>query len=399
MLRAKEEELRESQMREGDWMHQVESLQQQVRSAQEEKREAMEERDALRREATELKNTISKLKTEAQHARNQITTLEQVQSTLQSERQSTMTLLETKAAELRDAQVFLDKVDDITDSDIVAKVKRLNAITFQTAAVIADAFQTRFSVQRTSETARQARAQLDAWGFIGRDLIGQLDVLDHRADPVLVQTALQAAIAAYTTWLCNTWDFRRSGQCPFETVYRKIKSDEPQSVAGRWRALSRAGIKAALRDIRREASGCLTELVTAILAASGAEGTSHEEEVRRVSYQAFQEIIALALEFQTVTGENIVSRDLVALGAAFGEVFDPVRMIDEWEDPKATRSGRVPTHPPVLCSTGLGLLREVKITREGEGDRGTFDTVLLLKPTVVLTNMLDELRSPGERRT
>ena len=102
---------------------------------------------------------------------------------------------------------------------------------------------------------------------------------------------------------------------------------------------------------------------------------------------ALRELVHLSFEFQRITGEEIISRDLLPLVPRPGEPFDPSYMIDEWADPRAPHG--YDAHP-VLCTTHLGLVREEKTATEG------IATVTLLKPKVVLTSFLADLRNnPG----
>ena len=133
-------------------------------------------------------------------------------------------------------------------------------------------------------------------------------------------------------------------------------------------------------------------ICTDILLASGI-GTPRQDlrvEVERSYADALCEIVRQSLEFQCITGERIISRDLFVDTAEPGALFDPSRMVDEWADSKGVDHHRVNPRP-VLCTTQLGLVREErKATGSGDGEEGIV-TVILLKPKVVLTSLLEEL--------
>lgn len=166
---------------------------------------------------------------------------------------------------------------------------------------------------------------------------------------------------------------------------------ELPSVAGRWRALGRKHIRAALStDVERcdLAYGILVEHVANVLLACGVPLSGHRPMQAAVLQRfgsAFRDIVQLALEFQRIAGEEVVSRDLAVVLAQVGEAFDPKRMIDEWEDPKKPSSTATPAGS-VLCSTQLGLVVE----RVAEGGAPLVD-VVLLRPKVVLNTTLEEL--------
>lgn len=117
--------------------------------------------------------------------------------------------------------------------------------------------------------------------------------------------------------------------------------------------------------------------------------------------EALHEISRLALDFQRVTGESIVSRDLFAVVARNGAIFDPNRMTDEWADPRRSKRS-VDTRPlAVLCTTQLGLIREEivrsKAAVEGGDEQWEVTSTVLIKPRVVLTTMLEELQNEQVR--
>ncbi|RDX46323.1 hypothetical protein OH76DRAFT_1311921, partial [Lentinus brumalis] len=284
--------------------------------------------------------------------------LERALAAAQGERRNTSVLLETRTAELREAQAYLTRVDDVTDRDVLRTVENLNSTIFQTAAKASDAFQARYHHDQHSVEAEEAgRRLVEGWGLSTR-FRAALRSVNHNDDSVLVQMALQGVMVSYTRRLCTTWNFGVGRD--FENVYEQMRKQEPQSVSGRWRAMSRTHLKAFLGDEQeRQSRGEveLAEKLTDILLICGVPGTRQRllAEVTSVFSESLHEIVRLALEFQRVTGENIISRDLSAIAEKPGRSFDPERMVDEWADPK--RLHRVLQSPPVLCTTQLGLLR------------------------------------------
>ncbi|KAI0743083.1 hypothetical protein C8Q80DRAFT_1273638 [Daedaleopsis nitida] len=325
-----------------------------------------------------------------------VSDLDRIVYRLEQERKATEILLGTRASELREAHAFLSKVDDVPDSDVAGIVQHLNAIIYQTAASIADNFQPRFSVNRGSDAVRHAQGLLAKSKVIAKELIESLDAFDHREDPIVVQTALQATMVSDTKWLCTMWNVGDNASDVLRDMYLHIRHNEPQTVSGRWRALSHAHVKT-LRSGQTEyqlrlGEKRLTKHIENILVASGVDlAASGEAKQQVVPSQAVHEIIALALRFQTVTSEHIVSRELSTVLVKIGRVFDSARMINEWEDTKRARNERV-LGQSVLCTTKLGLQREVKNSGPGQGDQSALDTAMLIKPAVVLASMLDEVR-------
>ncbi|KAI0704723.1 hypothetical protein C8Q76DRAFT_779067 [Earliella scabrosa] len=343
-------------------------------------------RGELAKDVGGLQERLSQTELRARRSEAHAADLERALAVAQDERRKTAALLETKSAELREAHAYLDRLDDTTDSDVLTIVEKLNSTIFQTAATIADAFQDRYHRKQGVELAEQACARLEASGLLNADLGMALRFAEHGEDCVLVQTALQTVIASYGRWVCATWDF---GIGDGASVLH-----EPQSVAGKWRSLSRTHVKAfvASEEGRQAvAEGMLAEHVTDILLACGVHEMPQRllDEVKGKCSEALHEIVRLALEFQRITGECIVSRDLFVVLAKDGVTFDPDRMTDEWATPR--QASRVVDERPVLCTTQLGVVREDSRGNVGGQHGPEVSATILLKPKVVLTSMLNEL--------
>lgn len=102
-------------------------------------------------------------------------------------------------------------------------------------------------------------------------------------------------------------------------------------------------------------------------------------------------LVRLALEFQKMSGETIVSRDFSVVTMQADAIFDISVMTDEWEHPTKRKSRQIPADS-VLCTTQLGLVRQERRDGNDEAGAGVTETILL-KPKVVLTSMLGELQS------
>ncbi|KAI8977710.1 hypothetical protein BD414DRAFT_495390 [Trametes punicea] len=341
-----------------------------------------------------IKERASQMQTELRQACAKISDLEHELAASKNALQNTASLLETRSAELRDAQAFLTKVDDVSDSEVLNLVEQLNSSVFQTSASIANAFRAGYGRIEEGEGIEQTYATLASSGLVPPDMLSALRCLDHTQDSIVVQTALQGTITSYTRWLCDTWDFRVGDQPSLlQYIYRRMREHEPQSVGGRWRALSRRYTKAVigLDETQQIASQILAEHVVTVLLACGVAGAERDilHVVNRRFSRAFSDIAGFALEFQRLTGECVVSRDLIVVTAEAGIAFDASRMIDEWGNPKDMRSSTAAG--TVLCTTQLGLVREQgSIGRAGVAAERV-QCSILLKPTVVLTTMLEEM--------
>ncbi|KAI0738327.1 hypothetical protein C8Q80DRAFT_1063972, partial [Daedaleopsis nitida] len=289
--------------------------------------------------------------------------LERALALAQQERRNIGTMLETRTSELRDAQAYLTKVSDVTDRDVLGIVESINSRIYQTAATIADGFQSRCHSWQDVRLVDEAGKRLERAGLLSSALVCALRGVDHREDNVLVQVAIQGVMVTYTRWLCATWDFQVDTQGVLKQVHQQIREREPQSVSGRWRALARAHVKhftPTAGNLVAMARDTLTEHVVDVLLTCGVPMMRQYliTDVRHTFDDAFHEIAHLALDFQRTAGEEIVSRELFAVYAKSGTTFDPERMTDQWADPKKSLRPRVVKPQSVLCSTQLGLVRE-----------------------------------------
>ncbi len=146
-------------------------------------------------------------------------------------------------------------------------------------------------------------------------------------------------------------------------------------------------------DRERHSSNRLVDYIADILLICGIALTPQDlhMEVASSYDDALREIVHLSLEFQRITGEVIISRDLLVLTTRPGTPFDPSPMVDEWANPRKSRHA-VDLHP-VLCTIQLGVVREEGKAIEGAGRGDRIAPVVLLKPKVVLTSFLEDLRS------
>ncbi|KAI0738320.1 hypothetical protein C8Q80DRAFT_1114088 [Daedaleopsis nitida] len=305
---------------------------------------------------------------------------------MESEQRKTLELLETRTAELKEAQEFLTKVDAVSATEVQNVVRHLNSEIFQTANRIADSPQFRYDLAE-SGAATEAQRRLKTLGYLEPSFISSLHSVDHTQDSVLLTTALQACMTAYAEWLASSWD--RDGRADelLDEIYQRMRKRERQSVAARWRVLSRAHVgKSRDSEVRRHAQGLQKE-ITYVLLASGVVG--NVSTVRRAIQDGFGtalgDIINIALEFQRVAGERIVSCDMVLAKTDLNVLFDADAMEDEWADPKRGASAEA---GHVVCTTQVGLTKEEATP---EGVRST----VLVKPKVVLDVILHNVLHDG----
>ncbi len=177
----------------------------------------------LSKDAKDLQARLSQMDAQASRSEANVVDLQRGLSRAQNECRKTAALLETKGTELREAQLYLNKMDDVTDRDVQAIVEKLNSTIFQTAATVANSFQERCQCRREVVVVDGACGRLERSQLISRDLASAIRSVDHSGDSVLVQTAIQTVVALYSRWLCATWDFRVDESCLLRRVYTQIR--------------------------------------------------------------------------------------------------------------------------------------------------------------------------------
>ncbi|RPD55192.1 hypothetical protein L226DRAFT_562963 [Lentinus tigrinus ALCF2SS1-7] len=362
----------------------LEELQRILEREKESGRKWKEQCDSARTENQQLRTCLSEKEGEAQRSAARLSELQRANTHLEKERGVIAAILETRTSELKEAQAFLTKADDVADSELLRMMDALNSKIFQTAASLAEAPQFRYGRKSVDEVEHAAQ-KLERDGWLGPHLLSALRSIDHTHDPVLVQTALQAVLTMYVRWLAMSWDLGHyDPEGMLYKLYTVVRQRVPQSVAGRWRALCRESAKVVggIGDTEAERHARkLARLTGDVLIACGVSGSSDAvyAMVKKAFLSPLHEISERALEFQRITGEDILSCDLITVVVLPDTAFDRARMEDEWADPKVPSSDGL-----VLCTTQLGLMREEKKT---EGIQAT----LLRRPKVVLKSMLEQL--------
>jgi hypothetical protein len=178
-------------------------------------------RDALRDEHATLVDSSTEL----------ASTNEQLRATLKSimaERQQAQELLELRTAELKGAQAYLTKADQLSNAEVVKLVEGLNAEILQTAAAIAEELsiaEKNIDVdakEQESDDMRHAYARTEE--MIGSRATELLKASEHHEDPILVQIAVQASFARYTHWMISSWAFESpDDEQMLSEIYERVR--------------------------------------------------------------------------------------------------------------------------------------------------------------------------------
>ncbi|KAH9847716.1 hypothetical protein C2E23DRAFT_740990 [Lenzites betulinus] len=324
---------------------------------------------------------------------------------MQAERRNLTELLETRTAELKEAQTYLSKVDDVSDSDVLALVERINTQIFQTAAKIADDFQPRYGTQADCAVVEEAVARLEKAGTVNAQLPRILCTNDHRADPILVQITLQDALATISYHSASPWSPSLDKHTTFlRDIYDEMCKHEPQSVFGRWRTMTLGYMRPIISERAWSASTPAARMLGSVcdaLLACGVDGTSDQlcDLLKEQYGKRLKQLATHVLEFRRIAGETVISRDLRVMVATSRTPFISAWMEDEWADGK-NAAAAASSGGTVLCTTHLGLVRDERVAVEaGKSPEEATRNVVLVKPKVVLQNTLQELLAEAPPET
>ncbi|KAF8058634.1 hypothetical protein FPV67DRAFT_1455170 [Lyophyllum atratum] len=297
----------------------------------------------------------------------------------------TLQLLEARTLELKGAEVFLTKADALSGADVIALLNAINSEIYQTAAMVAEAFEFKEKgLEGEERTVEEATAMdevyVSAGEIVGARLLALLRASKHHEDPTIVQIAFQAGMAAYSNWIITSWDFDDPyDERGISKIYGTIRQEEEQAISGRWRALTRAHIP---RMAEHELAMYFIDAFVNILIA--AEVTQQHSELQEAIESRFAKRIAIivkgAQRLRRAIGEEITSCD-------FECPFNPTQMDDTFAS--SFEKGRDEPEP-VLCTTELGLARVVKMP----GKVGEWDESVLLRPKIALKSGIDEMMAP-----
>lgn len=371
-------------------------LEGQLKCERSEKEAALERAEETSDKLEDVEKQLSRWKEKAGE-----TTRELRRLTTQHEQMSS--LLDTRTAELRDAQAYLSKTDAVADADVERMVVTLNEQIFQLSAQISD--------------------EVTSWGFVGEDcalqaawdrmssLVGSpvANRLLSTPEPdknIWVQLGLQAILAVHASWLIVAWDISLAPHenrlltqlhaKPFENgepdfAYRRMvntdrKTTEPQAISARWRALTRryVGELFEARDLVALVTGHVLKDLQHALLLAGAEQLFRVRDWMDSFTSKVTDIVAQGLAIQKAVGEDMSSSDLQLLCPPCGEPFS-ARTMEDVEDCGRRRKRNAVDGKRVLCVNALGLQRCEKVAGE-EGAAGEVKAVVLLKAKVALQN-------------
>ncbi|PPQ91154.1 hypothetical protein CVT25_003059 [Psilocybe cyanescens] len=353
-------------------------------------------------------------RTKTLSARNQL--LEAELNRVKGENLQVVELLRIRTAELKGTHAFLTKADQLSGADVIKLVEGLNAEIMQTAAVLAEELEIEAKEDlrgevdiAANELKKKVEVEEDAAKLesddmkeafmrteeiVGPRMAELLKTSEHHEDPILIQIALQASMAAYTHWIVSSWCFESpEDEHMLSEIYARVRESEEQAVSGRWRQLTRTHLQRMLTqgpDLTSE----MADAFASIFITAGYKKsllTVHESIMNRFS-KHISTVMKLAQHLNKQIGEGVTSCDLEALYIAPDVAYNAITMEDAIGVTSVKKMENGYGHETILCTTDLGLVRAEKIS----GTTGDWHESVLLRPKVVLFSGIASINGNAE---
>lgn len=189
------------------------------------------------REAARQQNQALVDQTKSLSSRNQ--RLEGDLHRTKTENLQVVELLGVRTAELKGAQAFLTKADQLSGADVIKLVEELNAEIMQTAASMAEELvieqkkvdgEKKEGREEDSEQMVEVHARTEE--IIGPRMTNLLKTSEHHEDPILIQIALQASMSAYSHWIASSWAFESpEDEHMLSEIYARVRETGEIAVA------------------------------------------------------------------------------------------------------------------------------------------------------------------------
>ncbi|KAK0222687.1 hypothetical protein EDD85DRAFT_779103, partial [Armillaria nabsnona] len=232
------------------------------------------------------------------------------------QREEDRNLLNARAAELRDAQIFLTKADKYSVAEVKSMLESLNEEILQLAAMLTDDQDDRANQDGAMEDDLDHGAAYRLAIKRTRVMLGEdwLALFSGNYDKdVVLQSALIGVMAQYCTEFIEQWHCNGSADEMLRDLYQEIRQTSTQAVAGRWRAMTRENSKyegdqggALVENLALFLSDCLRD----VLVMAGWSVSSAEHRLTGAMGEHLRIIASFAMELDRAIGEGITSQDL-----------------------------------------------------------------------------------------
>ncbi|TFK45168.1 hypothetical protein BDQ12DRAFT_674251 [Crucibulum laeve] len=372
----------------------LKDLQDVLKSREEEMLLLRQQAERMKKEMLELERQFDSSRIRNQSLGDRVRALEMEKQKVHDEKEridlesaQIRQLLDCRTAELKGAEAFLTKADSLSGAEVISLVEALNSEILQTAAFMAESFQFEEKNSITSNLGEMSKDTKEAYAaaeeILGTRMVELLRLSEHHEDPMLVQIAFQASIAAYAHWIIASWYFEDpEDEHLLSEIYARVRESEEQAISGRWRALTRIHLQRMLAH-EPDLSIYMVDAFVHVLITAGLRDSAAvlHERIMSEFLDRILLILRAAVRLNKIIGEGITSCDLEVFYVAPDILFNPPTMDDAYGSPAASE------YEAVLCTTDLGLVR----AERRPGKDAEWNESVLLKPKVVLPSGLQDV--------
>ncbi|KAK0212130.1 hypothetical protein DFS33DRAFT_1491806 [Desarmillaria ectypa] len=303
-------------------------------------------------------------------------------------------LLDLRMRELQDARAYLTTEDAMSGEEIKGMTEALNTEIYQVAAFMADTLDFDWTLLGDEQT--QAAAARCVGEHLVRALSGGAprDDSEEETRHLATLAAIQASLVQSCSTVINAWALSQEVSGHFAHLYMNIRRTCTPAVAGRWRAMTRAGCKYLGSDmeVEEQLTGVLLRNLIPVLVVAGWKLSSVvqiENAIGILGQEFGTRMIQVAkklVRLDRAMGEGVISKDAALGWVPGGAPFD----LNVMENAFGKSTG-ISAEDFVLSTCDLGLvLSQVIRNQEGAGSSIEVESQILLKPKVVLYSALFE---------
>ncbi|KAK7029534.1 hypothetical protein VNI00_014411 [Paramarasmius palmivorus] len=260
-------------------------------------------------------------------------------------------MLELRTKELQGAQEYLHSTRAYSGADLIRLVEALNGEIMQAAASITDVLDIETIASNRGIAGSHKAIKKEISLFLAEEMMELFRSVEIEDLDVLIQSALQAALAYQCTFWINTWSPDKGTDNFLRNIYQR---QELSPTAGRWRAITKTHTKYALIDkIESSMHDHMFDAVVAIIHVAGLSPAdkTHEEEITKVIRERILVIANQALQIDRIVGLEMTSEELEVYVCSAGQSFHQESMQDVFE----RKDGDTDSECIALCTTDMGL--------------------------------------------
>ncbi|KAG6809085.1 hypothetical protein H0H92_001680 [Tricholoma furcatifolium] len=345
---------------------------------QREKKETLDLLEKTTEKLEEEKQRNEELEADVKRLAGELATIKEQLSDSESRRRKSARALQESTANLQGMSFFLTKMDTMSEADVVAILDNLNVEIMQTSVLMANTLE---RIPRRHSPEPKTNERLFNRRALGKALVPYLEDVERAIDPMAIQLALQFCYAETCYVVIESWtpgDWR--GDDTLKEIYASLKKTVFQTVAIKWRSLTRAQTK--YKESQGIVSSYIRRRIADVLSLAG--WPSDIPEIHDI-LSKFEEriglIAELSLRLHQAVSENVMSGELKSRLVYPDEIYGRASIDEAFPDETYPHDRRLQS---VSGTTDLGLVRIA-------GD----EMKTLRKPKVVLLDGLRALLEGG----